>query len=254
MNSLYLAWQAPDHTCEESRAWYPIGRLDAELEGNQIVSCRYRYTRGALAAQRDLGFEPLVSLPDFRSDYTSEKLFPVFQNRVLSPKRADYPEFISWLDLTQEQADPIAIMSLSGGSRETDNLHTIPKLEQNADGSCKIRFFLQGLRYLAEEPPKSPHTLKAGDQLLLMVGANQSATALSICLLDKKENMVGWTPDFLADDLIHCIRNAPEIKATVVKVNGAHAPWDQSVLVEYSGRTPNNYQLMASPDFSLLVD
>jgi len=163
MKSLYLVWQAPDHSSEDSRAWYPIGQLDAKLEGNQIVSCRYRYTEGALAAQRDLGFEPLMSLPNFRDDYTSEKLFPLFQNRVLSPKRAEYSEFISWLDLSAEEADPISILSISGGSRETDNFKTMPKLEQKADGSFKLRFFLQGLRYLAEESPKSAHTLRAGD-------------------------------------------------------------------------------------------
>jgi hypothetical protein len=86
-----------------------------------------------------------------------------------------------------------------------------------------------------------------------MVGVNQSATALGVCLLDNKENMVGWAPDTLADDLIQCIPKAPEIKATVVKVNDMHAPVNQSVLVEYSGQAPENHHLMSSPDFSPLV-
>ena len=255
MKSLYLAWQAPENGTN-SKAWYPIGRLDAESVGNEIVSCRYRYTGGAITAQKAVGFEPLVSFPRFEEDYTSEKLFPLFQNRLLSPKRADYPEFISWLDMNPEEADPISILSVSGGLRVTDNLHTIPKVEQTADGSFKLRFFVHGLRHLPEHSQQRARTLQAGDKLRVMVEVNNPATRLAVCLLTDNDEytMVGWAPRYLVTDLIKCIPEAPKIKATVVKVNNAHAPINQSVLVEYSGQAPESHHLMDSPDFSPLVD
>lgn len=254
MKSLYLAWQAPENS-PQSRAWYPIGRLDAESQGNQVVSCRYRYTGGALNAHKDVGFEPLMSFPEFEKDYTSEKLFPLFQNRLISPKRDDYSEYISWLGLSPDEADPISILSVSGGTRVTDRLHTIPKVDQQPDGSFKLRFFVHGLRHLPTHSQQRAKALKAGDQLSVMVEVNNPATRLAVCLLtgDDEYTMVGWAPRYLVNDLVKCIPEAPEIKATVVKVNDAHAPINQSLLVEYSGRAPENHHLMSSPDFSPLV-
>lgn len=254
MKSLYLAWQAPENS-PQSKAWYPIGRLDAESEGNDVVSCRFRYTGGALKAREDVGFEPLMSFPEFEKDYTSKKLFPLFQNRVISPKRADYPEYISWLGLRPDEADPISILSVSGGARVTDRLHTIPRVDQKPDGSFKLRFFVHGLRHLPEYSQQRAKNLKPGDQLSVMVEVNNPATRLAVCLLTGGDEytMVGWAPRYLVGDLIKCIPEAPEIKATVVKVNEAHAPINQSLLVEYSGRAPKNHHLMSSPDFSPLV-
>ncbi len=63
MKSLFLAWQAPTHS-SRSRAWFPVGRLDAELEKPHY---RFRYTGGALKAQQDVGFAPLLAFPDFQT-------------------------------------------------------------------------------------------------------------------------------------------------------------------------------------------
>jgi hypothetical protein len=115
MKSLYLAWQAPSGS-HRNRAWFPVGRLDASSPADDQQRYRFRYTEGARSAEREVGFRPLISFPDFQQDYTSENLFPLFQNRVLSPKRPDFPEYIEWLDMTREEADPISILSVSDGS------------------------------------------------------------------------------------------------------------------------------------------
>ncbi len=103
---IWAQWQAPANS-ERSKAWFPVGRLDADLVGSEVSSCRFRYTGGARRAQQEVGFEPLISFPDFDQDYRSEKLFPLFHNRVLSPKRADFEEFIDWLgyDRLQPRGD-----------------------------------------------------------------------------------------------------------------------------------------------------
>jgi hypothetical protein len=252
MKSLFLAWQAPE-ACNKSKAWFPIGRLDAESNGSEVVSCRFRYTQGAERAQREVGFQPLLSFPEMREDYHSEKLFPLFHNRVLSPKRPDFPEYIDWLDLTKEQADPISILSVSGGQRVTDNLQTFPKVEASADGSFQLRFFVHGLRHLTDHSRARARQLRAGENLRIMVEVNNPATRLAVTLHSEDYVMVGWAPRYLVDDLVRCIPNAPEIEAIVVKVNEGHAPLNQSLLVSYSGTALADHFLMSSPDFTPLI-
>ncbi len=78
MKSLFLAWQAPN------RAWFPVGRLDADLARHQYS---FGYTKGALQAEHSVGFKPLPAFPEFRRTYESSELFPLFQNRVVDPGR-----------------------------------------------------------------------------------------------------------------------------------------------------------------------
>ena len=252
MKSLFLAWQAPKDR-NRSRAWFPIGRLDAESAGSEVTFCRFRYTGGATRAHKEVGFEPLVSFPDFREDYLSEKLFPLFHNRVLSSKRADFPEYIDWLGLTREEADPISILSVSGGTRVTDNLQTFPKIEAGPDGSFQMRFFAHGLRHLPEASRERATRLKPGEKLRVMIEVNNPATRLAVTLHADDYVMVGWAPRYLVEDLVTCIPKAPEIEVTVVKVNHLHAPLNQSILVESSGKSPANHRLMSSPDFTPLI-
>ena len=157
MKSLFLAWQAPSDS-KRSRAWFPVGRLDARSDAPHY---RFRYTRGALKAQEDVGFAPLLAFPEFQKNYESDDLFPLFKNRVLSPKRTDFEEYIQWLDLDRGQADPISILSVSGGERVTDNLEVFPKVTADAEGNFHVRFFLHGLRHLGERAIERVSRLKA---------------------------------------------------------------------------------------------
>ena len=111
MSTLFVAWQSPAPT----RAWFPIGRLDAENNDTFL----FRYTRGALDAHKQSGFEPLLSFPKFENRYESNELFPIFKNRVLDPSRKDFAEYLGWLDLDPAHADPIEILGLTGGERQT---------------------------------------------------------------------------------------------------------------------------------------
>ncbi len=96
--TLFLAWQDR----KPSKAWYPVGRLDAGVE----ESCyRFRYIGGAKRAQEEVGFLPLIDFPDLEGDYQSAELFPLFQNRVMNPARPDFADYLQRLDLTEE-ADP----------------------------------------------------------------------------------------------------------------------------------------------------
>ncbi|MCF6312380.1 MAG: HIRAN domain-containing protein [Verrucomicrobiales bacterium] len=252
MKSLFLAWQAPERS-PRSRAWFPVGRLDVE---NGVSSdekhYRFRYTGGALSAQKEVGFNPLISFPEFEKDYHAEKLFPLFKNRVLSEKRSDFPEYIDWLDLTPEEADPISILAVSGGDRVTDNLEVFPKIVPNKDGSFNLRFFLHGLRHLGDAAVERARELKVGEELRIMIELNNPKTRLAIPILTDDYQMLGWAPRYLVEDLLTCVPSAPEITARVAKVNYDHAPLNQSILIDYSGQAPDGCGLMDSYDFKPL--
>ena len=47
--TLFLAWQDK----KPSKAWFPVGRLDADVEGSLY---RFRYIGGAKRAQKRWGF------------------------------------------------------------------------------------------------------------------------------------------------------------------------------------------------------
>jgi len=83
MKSLFLAWQAPN------RAWFPVGRLDADVAQQHY---HFGYTKGALQAEHAVGFRPLPAFLDFERTYESSELFPLFQNRVIDSSRKDFGE------------------------------------------------------------------------------------------------------------------------------------------------------------------
>src|SRR5260370_19464599 len=107
MKTLFLAWQDTTAT----RAWFPIGRLDANMEGADF---RFGYTYGAKMAHDQAGMEPLDSFPDFTEIYESSELFPLFRNRILGVERKDFKESVRQLDLGPDHADPLEILALTG--------------------------------------------------------------------------------------------------------------------------------------------
>jgi hypothetical protein len=248
MKSLFLAWQAPSDS-KKSRAWFPVGRLDAMPE-----HYRFRYTQGALSAQRDLGFTPLLAFPDFDKNYESGELFPLFKNRVISPNRKDFEEYIHWLDLERGQADPIEILSVSGGERVTDNLEVFPKVAADAEGNFRVRFFLHGLRHLGKNAIERAARLEVGEELRILVELNNPATRLAVPLMTEDYHMIGWAPRYLVDDLIRCVPFAPELTAKIGKINLNQAPLNQRILIDYHGRAPQGVEPMSTPDFRPLSE
>jgi hypothetical protein len=252
MTSLFLAWQAPAD-CAMSRAWFPVGLLDAGLDHSPRY--RFRYTQGARNAQEAVGFQPLPAFPEFERAYESDELFPLFRNRVLSSKRRDFEDYVHWLSLDPEKAakDPIMILAASGGARATDNLEVFPKVRVDGEGHFRIRFFLHGLRHLPTDSVARASELRADEALRVSVELNNPATRIAVTLHTEDYRMVGWAPRYLVDDLVRCVPHAPEIAAHVVQVNPPPAPVNQRVLVEYRGRTPGEAEPMSTPDFLPLV-
>jgi hypothetical protein len=134
---LFLAWQNPS-----SRAWFPVGKLTYDGRLYHFV-----YLQGAIEASEKADFQPIISFPDFHQEYGSLELFPLFQNRRLRRSRPDYPAFIQSLNLPSDETDPMAILSRSGGRRQTDSFEVFPCPERTESGQYEMHFFTHGLRY-----------------------------------------------------------------------------------------------------------
>jgi hypothetical protein len=248
MKTLFLAWQDNAAT----RAWYPIGRLDADLAKSRYL---FGYTHGAEIAHKRAGMKPLDAFPDFNRVYESGNLFPLFQNRILGEDRKDFQEYLRQLDLTPAEANPLEILALTGGERQTDNLEVFPRIERHRDGGFRCRFFLHGWRHVNVAAQQRLVTLKPGEELRVAVEFNNPATILALQLETSDDyHMIGWAPRYLVGDLCKVIdEHFGDIKARVVKVNPSPAPAKQRLLVELSGRWPEKYQPMSSPEFALIA-
>jgi len=248
MNSLFLAWQDSGR----SRAWFPIGRLDADLLYSHF---QFGYTCGAERAAQVAGLRPLESFPDFRKTYESAELFPLFKNRVMDAGRVDFSDYLHQLDLDPANADPISILSVTGGTRQTDNLEVFPRIERQADGRFRCRFFLHGSRYVNVDAQRALLSLKSDDVLRVALELNNPATGLALQIETGDYHVVGWAPRYLIGDLKKAIDNSPEaVSGKIVRVNPPPAPSNQRVLVELTGRLPFDHAPMSEPDFQLLSD
>ena len=244
--TLFLAWQDKRG---ESRPWFPVGRLDVEPS-----LYRFRYIGGAKRAEKEQGFLPLLDFPDLNEDYRSSELFPLFRNRIIAPGRKDRQSYLRYLDL-KKNANPVEILSVSGGYRVTDAYEVFPKLEKRIDGSFICRFFLHGYRYVNKIALNRVEDLKPEEQLYLTLELTNPATGLAVQIQTMDYHMIGWTPRYLVSDLARAMTESPDkYTAHVVQVNPQPAPMKQRVLIEMRGYWDAKHEPMKGKDFQPLVD
>ncbi|MEO8327672.1 MAG: DNA-binding protein [Nitrospirota bacterium] len=254
MKTLFLAWQDKRLKNQQeagSRAWFPIGRLEVE---EQDTFYRFTYLHGALMAQEKAGFQPLDAFPNLHEVYESGYLFPLFQNRLMSPKREDYAEYLQRLDLSPGTTDPFEILAISGGGRQTDNLEVFPKIQTRRDGSFSCRFFLHGWRHVNSASQQRLNNLDEGELLQVCLELNNPATGTAIQLQTTKDYFIlGWAPRYLIKDVLAAVaQDSVGMKAHVVRYSPPPAPRNQRVLVELSGRFEPGYEPMSGQEFLLL--
>ncbi len=248
MKTLFVAWQDKANT----RAWYPIGRLDAVIARSRF---EFKYTQGAEIARQRAGLEPLDAFPDFHKIYKSSELFPLFRNRILGEGREDFKDYIQQLGLDPQHASPLEILALTGGERQTDNLEVFPKTVRRKNGEFACKFFLHGWRHVNAAAQERLMKLQSGEHLRVAIELNNPVTVLAVQLETPDDyHMIGWTPRYLVKDLFQAICESPnDIRATVVKVNPTPAPSKQRVLIEIKGRWAVSYEPMSAPEFQPLL-
>ncbi len=243
--TLFLAWQDKRLT----RAWFPVGRLDV-LKTPRTY--RFRYTQGAQRAHEKAGFEPLLDFPEWKRNYESSELFPLFQNRVISSERKDFADYLRMLDLPQT-AEPAEMLEVGGGYRATDNFEVFPKIERRLDGSFRCRFFLHGSRYVSTAAIERTDRLQAGEKLYITLELTNPVAGVAVQIQTTDYHVIGWAPRYLVNDLVLAMAHAPgKYAAKVVRINPSPAPSKQRLLVELSGSWPG-YEPMATGDYEPLI-
>ena len=242
--TLFLAWQDK----AQSRRWFPIGRLDADIERLQY---RFRYIVGAARAQEMAGFPLLIEFPELEADYRSPELFPVFRNRVMNRSRPDFNDYLRILDLSSK-ADPVEILSANGGRRVTDSYEVFPKLVKRADGSFTCRFFLHGWRHVNASAQERIDQLSKGEELYVTLELTNPVSRMAVQIQTTDYHMVGWAPRYLVADLVEAMAESPEYAAQVVRVNPQPAPSKQRVLIQMRGSW-DRHEPMSGPEFRPLV-
>lgn len=245
MKNLFLAWQDPN-----SHAWFPIGRLSAENS-----SYRFVYIQSAKEAHQKCGFQPLETFPSFEQIYESDKLFPLFANRLPSVSRPDYTSFVDYLNLSPQEKDPIVLLGRSSGERMTDTMQVFPQPELSADGLYQTLFFANGINHLPLSSLQRIEQFRPGERLCLMKDIQNSYERTALLLRTNGEadadlHIVGYCPRYLLDDAVKIIDECPDvgtmIHIEVERINAPPAPKKFRLLCKMTARWPAGFQPFSS--------
>jgi hypothetical protein len=242
-NALFVAWRSGDAS---HGSWGPVGRL--EFDGRVF---RFWYTQGA---RTQPGFRPFAGMSDLNQVYEAETLFPVFANRLLSPSRPEYEAFLVWGGFDPNNPpDPIALLSVTEGIRQTDSIEVFPCPVPDAGGCYVNKFFLHGVRWMPAAALERISKLQPGERLYLMVDFSNEydPNAMAVRTSDRRDRfMIGYVPRYLAHDVRQlCAMCEPNfIRLFAERVN-RDAPLQQRVLSRMQACWPAGFEPCSGPDY-----
>lgn len=230
MKALFVAYQDV-----ESRHWTPVARLTRE------DGCyHFTYTQGAKEIPN---FVPFGRLVDLHTEYVSDKLFPLFANRVLPKSRPEYADYLNWLGLTQASHDALEELARTGGLRATDTLELIPCPAPTAGNRYEVFFFCRGLRHLPDVSQARALKLVPGERLYLAQDLQNGCDNTALLLrTDDPVTLVGYAPRYYSADFTSLIQNVgpTDVTVTVERVN-PDAPAQYRVLCKLSAPWPSGF-------------
>ncbi|HHP7231831.1 MAG TPA: HIRAN domain-containing protein [Xenococcaceae cyanobacterium] len=245
IKKLFLAWQDP-----QSRHWFPIGQLTFDGEKYHFV-----YIQGVKKAQAESSFRLLHSFPERDRIYTSSELFPLFSNRLMRPSRPDYQDYIQWLNIPQDENDPIAILARSGGRKATDTFEVFPYPQLSKDGMYHLHFFVHGLRYMPESSIEKVKDLKLEERLYLTQDFQNSYDSNALLLRTEERHNLGYCPRYLAETISSLLKQNPESAIVrVERVNPPPKPIQFRLLCNMNLRCGDNFFPFNSEDYQPIID
>jgi hypothetical protein len=237
VNRLVVAWQHP-----QSRVIAPVGLL----EHRNDAGYRFRYLERALAVP---DFQPFLGFPDLHRSYESARLFPIFAQRIMSPKRPDFPRYLRHLHL-EDDATPWEQMARSEGRRTGDTVQVFPIPPVFADGSTTCRFLVHGIRHV--NGGVLPQ-LTRGERLILRKDRDNPVNPAALLVCSGMGERLGYVPDLLLD-YVYAVQSQGPSDVFVDNVNGPDAPVHLRLLARLSGAVPAGYRPMAGPGWETLAD
>jgi hypothetical protein len=207
---------------EESRRYERIGVLSFLDDGYE-----FRYDVDPASQVR-----PLVGFDDLDRTYRSRHLFPLFDERVASPRRPDYDQWLSWLGLPDGEVHPMEFLARSGGRRRGDRIELIPLSEPDALGIIEQLCLVHGVRHV-EGAEDVLATLRPGDPVELRPDPQNEHNPMALKVVHGRP--FGYVPD----PLLELVTSLSDRHARVVHVNGPEAGTHMRCLIEISGRVPS---------------
>ena len=243
MSALFVAYRSGD---SDRGGWAPVGRLEYE-DGLY----RFCYTQGARTLN---GFFPFTKMDDLSQVYESDELFPLFANRLLSRSRPEYDNYLHWGGFDPNNPpDPIAILGVTEGIRQTDQVEVFPCPLPDSEGCFINKFFLHGIRWMDTAALDRINNLQSGERLLVMPDPCNAydPNAVAVRTSDTKGRlMIGYVPRYFARDVLRVLKkcNPSVIEITVERVN-SDAPMQQRLLCRVRSCWPDDFQPCSDESF-----
>lgn len=236
MKNLYVAGQN-----EVTREWIPVAELRQIDNGYEL-----RYTKGA---QRLPGFTGLSRMQALDKSYYSRSLFPFFSNRVIPKSRPEFTSYVRWLGLETAPSSPMDLLSVTGGSRATDNYELVapPRV---IDGALELDFFLRGLRYLPAAVLSQVSDIQENAGVFLMKDVQNKIdqNALAIRVEQPSSMLLGYVPRYYARGIARLLESKDVNLTGEVKRINTDAPMDMRVLVSLKAKVPIGFDLLKDVD------
>jgi hypothetical protein len=244
LQALYVTWQ--DQT---TKRYHSVGRLVSGLSPDKpdFEFCYLGGVNGAIKA----GFQTFLSFEDVNVVYRSDTLFPMFQNRLMPPGRAEYRQFLQSLAIDAENPDPMSILIHSGGGRATDSLEmfAVPKLLTKGL-PYKTHFLAHGIRYLLPVSLDRIERLKADERLYFMHDCQNAADPYALALRTEDRMIVGYMPRYMLGDAFKLLGSCQKVELYVARVNSEpHAPLQQRLLCRLEACWPQDFAAFDSDEY-----
>ncbi|WP_125591668.1 HIRAN domain-containing protein [Amycolatopsis balhimycina] len=194
------------------------------------------------------GFRTLPGLSDTMHRYTSERLFPIFAERVISSRRPDRQISMEALGLTVGAA-PFEVLQRSGGRRVGDEIEVLPAPIADSDGALTVDFLVHGVRYQTLEAQARISQLELGELLRVVPETDNEWDSRALLVTDCDEVCLGYVPGPLLD-LLH---SAESCSVSVLRANGPEVGYHFRLLVRARLRVPAGYQPFSGPGWETVA-
>jgi hypothetical protein len=238
MSALFVAWRGDD----PQHGWGPVGRLE-----HDAGLYRFSYTRGARTV---IDFRPFPEMNDLERIYESNELFPLFANRLLSPSRQEYEAFLLWGGFDPDNPpDPIAILGVTEGIRQTDSIEVFPCPAPDSEGCYVNKFFLHGVRWIDSSGLRRVGELAQNERLAIAPEPSNKSDPNAVAVFTENGTKIGYVPRYLARDVGHLLSTCPGFVTLSVQRLNADAPLQQRVLCRMNACWPDNFMPCSGPAF-----
>ena len=127
----------------------------------------------------------------------------------MSRSRPDYVNFLQWLNISDQEVDPLTILACSGEKRETDSISVFPCPEPDAARQYQLQFFFDALRHLPESATEPINRLQPEEKLWLAHEFQNPHDAQALTFNTEDHHIVGYCPRYLRSEVFDLLRKDP---------------------------------------------